>query len=100
MFGRRITGSGWLKLSALAFAVVFVVFIISAPLGRFTVRVDLPPATATPRPMTLWDGLMGLAWATGVLLVIGLLLVVVVTAIWLVIRTARKIIQAQPRANP
>jgi len=93
LFGRRITPSGWLKLGGLAFVVLAILFIICAPLTTISVRVDLPPPTATSKPMTAseWVGLLFVLNAA------LLFLILLGAAVWLVMRTAIKIVRAQPK---
>jgi hypothetical protein len=99
MFGRRFNSSGLLKLGALALAVLFVLFVICAPLATISIKIDLPPTDATPKPMTSADWLFQIAWVVGALLTIGLVVGLVIAAVRLVIRTALKIIRAQPKAE-
>jgi hypothetical protein len=97
LFGRRITRSGWLKLGGLASVVLFIVFIFCAPLVTISVKIDLPPASANLRPATSSDWLTFFAWLFGAMAAV---IVLIGMPIWLVVRAARKIIQAQPKANP
>lgn len=94
MFGRQITRSGWLKLAALAVGVAVFVFLISAPLMTISVKVDLPPATGAQEPTPLSDWLQMFAWIGG--FVAGLFLLIICPC-WLIIRTATKIIQREPK---
>ena len=82
-------------MGCLALAVLALVILLCAPLSTVTIRVDLPPADAAP--MSGSDWLVFLAWVCGGLVVVPLIIGV---PIWLVIRTARRIILAQPEADP
>jgi flagellar biogenesis protein FliO len=76
--------------------VAVVIFIIVAPLITISVTIDLPPASATQKPISTleWVAMIGLDVGAllGAILFIGL-------PAWLVVRTARKIIENQPKAN-
>lgn len=97
LFGRRITKSGWLSLSVLVLAVLVMIFLVCAPLATISVKIDLPPASATPRPPTPSEWLTMFAFTFGGLAAVFLLVGV---PIWLVVGTARRIIRAQPKAKP
>ena len=99
MFGRRFTRSGWIKLRGLAFVVALILFIILAPLSSFTIRVSLPSASATPKPVTQAEWLGMLGGELIFLLVLALLVGLVTTSVLLVVRTAQKIIREQPRSD-
>ena len=96
MFGRQISRSGWLRLIGLAVLVISAIVLACAPLATISIRVDLPPASAAPRTPTASEVMAALSWLIAELnaacLVIGV-------PVWLVIRTARKIIQSQPKAD-
>ena len=93
MFGRKFTKSAWLKLGGLTLAVFALVFIVCAPLATVTVRIDLPPASITPKPPSASEWLIAIALPIGAFATVSLL---IVAAIWLIVRTARKIILSQP----
>jgi hypothetical protein len=96
MFGRRFTRKGWVQLSALALVVLIVLIILVAPMATITIRIDLPPATAKPEPVKLSD------WLTLFALLVGAPIAAILLfglPLWLVIRTASRIIRAQPRAE-
>ena len=97
MFGRRITKSGWLRLSLLALVVLAMIFLLCAPIATISVKIDLPPASATPRPPTSSEWLTMFAFIIGGLAGVFLLVGV---PIWLVVRTATRIIRDQPKVKP
>jgi hypothetical protein len=95
MLGRRLTTKGWLQLGALGVAVLTLLFLICAPLATVSIRLDLPPASAARHPITSSQWI-GLAEVLGFLLAsIG----VPILIIWLVIRTALRIVRAQPKSD-
>ena len=96
MFGRRISRSAWLKLVGLAVVAILAIVLACAPMASISIRVDLPPASAVPRTPTASEWLASLAWLIGGLAVMCLVFGV---PVWLVIRTARKIIRSQPKAD-
>lgn len=65
MFGRRISRSGWLKLTGLAVVVILVIGLVCAPIATVGIRVDLPPASTVPRTPAATEWLAGLAWLIG-----------------------------------
>src|SRR5258708_4986633 len=96
LFGRRITKSGWLKLSGLALVVLVIILLVCAPLTTISVKIDLPPTSMRPRPPTSSEWLTFFALIFGGLVAASLFVGV---PIWLVVRTARKIMQAQPKVK-
>ena len=96
MFGRRMTRSGRLKLIGLAFAALAFILVLIAPLATISIKVDLPPASGPTRSPTPAE------WGTGaafVLVSLFALVAMIGVPIW-IIRSAWKIIMAQPKAEP
>lgn len=100
MFGRRFTKKGWLQLGALAVAVVALLLVIVAPLATVRVRVNLPARSPHPSPPPPAESLRIAAIYAVELAVFCLVLGVIALLAWLLLRTARRIIRAQPKSDP